>query len=110
MPSYAVQLVFLSILWAESVCRAGSCLHSFIFFFSGFAHYRDVYSFPTRRSSDLPRLRRAAAPHRGGQAHPSRGGGRSEEHTSELQSRVDLVCRRLLEKKNRSQQTRGYFL
>src|SRR5438105_9633879 len=27
---------------------------------------------------------------------------RSEEHTSELQSRVDLVCRLLLEKKNRS--------
>src|SRR6266849_7775389 len=26
--------------------------------------------------------------------------GRSEEHTSELQSRVDLVCRLLLEKKN----------
>src|SRR5438105_12131595 len=29
----------------------------------------------------------------------SRGGFRSEEHTSELQSRVDLVCRLLLEKK-----------
>src|SRR5699024_11465750 len=28
-------------------------------------------------------------------------GGRSEEHTSELQSRFDLVCRLLLEKKNR---------
>src|SRR5438105_6712283 len=28
-----------------------------------------------------------------------RGGRRSEEHTSELQSRVDLVCRLLLEKK-----------
>src|SRR5438105_7081950 len=27
---------------------------------------------------------------------------RSEEHTSELQSRVDLVCRLLLEKKNTS--------
>src|SRR5438105_8980814 len=27
---------------------------------------------------------------------------RSEEHTSELQSRVDLVCRLLLEKKNAS--------
>src|SRR5438105_8074076 len=27
---------------------------------------------------------------------------RSEEHTSELQSRVELVCRLLLEKKNRS--------
>src|SRR5438105_12612284 len=29
------------------------------------------------------------------------GGGRSEEHTSELQSRVDLVCRLLLEKKKK---------
>src|SRR5206468_8424826 len=29
-----------------------------------------------------------------------RSGGRSEEHTSELQSRSDLVCRLLLEKKN----------
>src|SRR5690348_18060918 len=28
------------------------------------------------------------------------GGGRSEEHTSELQSPVHLVCRLLLEKKN----------
>src|SRR2546428_917442 len=28
-----------------------------------------------------------------------RGGSRSEEHTSELQSRSDLVCRLLLEKK-----------
>src|SRR5438105_7163192 len=33
---------------------------------------------------------------------PARGfADRSEEHTSELQSRVDLVCRLLLEKKNR---------
>src|SRR5207249_5077099 len=31
-------------------------------------------------------------------AQPRRG-GRSEEHTSELQSRFDLVCRLLLEKK-----------
>src|SRR5438105_6243821 len=31
---------------------------------------------------------------------------RSEEHTSELQSRVDLVCRLLLEKKNNKQQKR----
>src|SRR5438105_6596893 len=30
-------------------------------------------------------------------------GGRSEEHTSELQSRVDLVCRLLLEKKKKTQ-------
>src|SRR5690625_6096027 len=31
---------------------------------------------------------------------------RSEEHTSELQSRGHLVCRLLLEKKNRTDQTR----
>src|SRR5699024_12103967 len=31
---------------------------------------------------------------------------RSEEHTSELQSRFDLVCRLLLEKKNRPEHTR----
>src|SRR2546421_3679960 len=36
-----------------------------------------------------------AAWHRG----PSGLAGRSEEHTSELQSRSDLVCRLLLEKK-----------
>src|SRR3712207_8636192 len=32
-------------------------------------------------------------------AHPFGDGGRSEEHTSELQSRQYLVCRLLLEKK-----------
>src|SRR5207249_9626170 len=31
--------------------------------------------------------------------------GRSEEHTSELQSRFDLVCRLLLEKKNDTRTT-----
>src|SRR5438105_5671149 len=30
--------------------------------------------------------------------------GRSEEHTSELQSRVDLVCRLLLEKKKKKEE------
>ena len=30
------------------------------------------------------------------------GGDRSEEHTSELQSRSDLVCRLLLEKKKKT--------
>src|SRR4051812_49468264 len=31
-----------------------------------------------------------------------RGGARSEEHTSELQSHVNLVCRLLLEKKKKN--------
>src|SRR2546429_6233756 len=33
--------------------------------------------------------------------HAPRGRQRSEEHTSELQSRLHLVCRLLLEKKNK---------
>src|SRR3712207_8058673 len=37
--------------------------------------------------------------HVGRGAAAARGGGRSEEHTSELQSRQYLVCRLLLEKK-----------
>src|SRR5947207_11650128 len=35
---------------------------------------------------------------------------RSEEHTSELQSHSDLVCRLLLEKKNTDRQTPGLLL
>src|SRR3712207_7673355 len=46
------------------------------------------------------RLRlRAAALHRSG--GPTGAGRRSEEHTSELQSRQYLVCRLLLEKKKK---------
>src|SRR5438132_2015069 len=44
---------------------------------------------PTPRSSRTRRCR-----------FSSSGCGRSEEHTSELQSHSDLVCRLLLEKKN----------
>src|SRR6185312_17481862 len=33
--------------------------------------------------------------------HPADGARRSEEHTSELQSRSDLVCRLLLEKQKK---------
>src|SRR5438105_10296651 len=34
---------------------------------------------------------------------------RSEEHTSELQSRVELVCRLLLEKKNNKNKSHGEY-
>src|SRR5438105_9564209 len=44
------------------------------------------------------RVKTGGPPIRSGQ---SRNTGRSEEHTSELQSRVDLVCRLLLEKKKK---------
>src|SRR2546422_7533803 len=46
---------------------------------------------PLPRDAGGPRLRRA----------PAAPAGRSEEHTSELQSRLHLVCRLLLEKKKK---------
>src|SRR5438105_9263565 len=60
-----------------------------------------------RRPRTLRRSQRDAAT--GAGARGQSGGialmtavaGRSEEHTSELQSRVDLVCRLLLEKKKK---------
>src|SRR5699024_12657827 len=66
------------------------------------------------RPADPPRELPLPSPRRrGGEAHRfadrsrKRGGrrdphARSEEHTSELQSRFDLVCRLLLEKKKSS--------
>src|SRR5207244_4875033 len=42
------------------------------------------------------------APPRGHRARHGRHGHRSEEHTSELQSPDHLVCRLLLEKKNKT--------
>src|SRR3712207_8792333 len=50
---------------------------------------------PHPRRLASARSRRPAAPRR----DPRRHGHRSEEHTSELQSRQYLVCRLLLEKK-----------
>src|SRR5438105_4537277 len=47
-----------------------------------------------RLSDRITVLRRGRSP-----IHRPRRRTRSEEHTSELQSRVDLVCRLLLEKK-----------
>src|SRR5690348_17456520 len=65
------------------------------------------------RSRGHPRLRHGRGAHRGGrhrrhhERHPEAAEDerrehvpRSEEHTSELQSPVHLVCRLLLEKKN----------
>src|SRR5207248_10599816 len=66
------------------------------------ATHVDLHSFPTRRSSDLARdlLERHRADRRAAHQAVRRGArARSEEHTSELQSPYDVVCRLLLEKK-----------
>src|SRR3712207_7956046 len=51
-----------------------------------------------REALRLPRVRPALQP--ASQAHAPPADTRSEEHTSELQSRQYLVCRLLLEQKN----------
>src|SRR5207247_4997419 len=97
--------------------HVSSLLLSFLFYC--YAAPRDLHSFPTRRSSDLRASRavveashpdssqftpfasgppKASVPNRTFSGYHS---SRSEEHTSELQSRVDLVCRLLLEKKKK---------
>src|SRR5439155_13881383 len=89
--------------------------------FHSLCHHRALHSFPTRRSSDLARhsavtaiagafawllafssvvmSRAAKLPRALRRSRPSATRRRSEEHTSELQSRGHLVCRLLLEKK-----------
>src|SRR5438270_5559125 len=85
-----------------------SSSHSLTVFFYAHGDHRHLHSFPTRRSSDLEptsrsrRSGRRCCPSRTG-ASPARARWartRSEEHTSELQSQSNLVCRLLLEKKN----------
>src|SRR5438874_10550983 len=83
----------------------------FYFYCSG--DHPDLHSFPTRRSSDLGNasttltVTTSATLSRYGLLMPDLIGirRRSEEHTSELQSRRDLVCRLLLEKKDRDGHT-----
>src|SRR5437660_3717073 len=82
-------------------------LVNLIIFFSCYGDHWDLHSFPTRRSSDLVVVGgRITAVGKGLPAPvgalvvDGKGRHRSEEHTSELQSRGHLVCRLLLEKKN----------
>src|SRR5438270_1038247 len=77
-------------------------LYFFLSTWSG--DHRDLHSFPTRRSSDLSRRRsRGRGSRRAADSAVPRNllrdANRSEEHTSELQSQSNLVCRLLLEKK-----------
>src|SRR5437764_2079935 len=87
-----------------------------LFSFSQASNHRDLPSFPTRRSSDLSARTwwtssATTASRRESSISTTRlitpparsRASRSEEHTSELQSPMYLVCRLLLEKKNEQQ-------
>src|SRR5260370_38690054 len=75
-----------------------------LFFFFNDPATPEFSPLPTRRSSDLSGMETLLLRLRGHRAHRVAGallreGDRSEEHTSELQSHLNLVCRLLLEKK-----------
>src|SRR2546428_8249644 len=62
--------------------------------------YTTLFRPPRPPRPGRPTSSRTPGPPRSGR--PRSRGRRSEEHTSELQSRSDLVCRLLLEKKNKN--------
>src|SRR6266536_6685840 len=80
-----------------------------LFFFFNDTATTEIYTLSLHDA--LPICARAVSTHgprrtlptsrRSTRSAPAAGSRRSEEHTSELQSRVDLVCRLLLEKKKK---------
>src|SRR5438093_5651653 len=99
------------------ICMLIICVMVFLFFILLNGVHRVLHSFPTRRSSDLSETGCGTLVvqtssintfgYSSGHADVHRthwSNQRSEEHTSELQSLTNLVCRLLLEKK-RQQQT-----
>src|SRR2546422_6668604 len=66
---------------------------------------------PVRRGAHLrPPARRRGSRAAGSDVRGDGGRRRSEEHTSELQSRLHLVCRLLLEKKKKKIHRQRYTL
>src|SRR6266581_7066305 len=91
-------------MWASRRCRSSSGSSGYIYFLLVF--FLMIRRPPRSTLFPYTTLFRAA-PHRLTRVIRSQGSGRrrarcgrSEEHTSELQSPVHLVCRLLLEKKN----------
>src|SRR5438874_10136653 len=77
--------------WSSDVCSSDLERGRYIEYLFAFTYYKrlqDYYGKPLISSGCFSMYRTDIL-------------GRSEEHTSELQSRRDLVCRLLLEKKNK---------
>src|SRR5690349_24150046 len=70
--------------------------------------YTTLFRSRRRRKRDHHRQRRLERRHARVARPVRKNSGRSEEHTSELQSRRDLVCRLLLEKKKKKKKKTVY--
>src|SRR5690349_24995162 len=97
----------MSILRRSLCLRVHSLLLVFLFFFFNDTATTEIYTFPYTtlfRSRQIVQALVDVADRFGRKVHGDHraiAGSRSEEHTSELQSRRDLVCRLLLEKKKK---------
>src|SRR5450432_724858 len=90
----------LSGLTTPVACTAG-CL--ILFFFFNDTATTEIYTLSLHDALPISvSIARAGSSITGPTSVDSRPGSRSEEHTSELQSRSDLVCRLLLEKKKQT--------
>src|SRR5690349_23149559 len=95
----------LLLVSCRAACGPRCCVSFFFFLMIRRPPRSTLFPYTTLFRSRRPGHRRRRAGHRGDRprpvparpGHPRRP--RSEEHTSELQSRRDLVCRLLLEKK-----------
>src|SRR6266704_3837571 len=85
-----------SFLSSIIICPFLSCSFYFFFFFNDTAT-TEIYTLSLHDALPISHRHRVTAHDDGHLA--GRELDRSEEHTSELQSRFDLVCRLLLEKK-----------
>src|SRR6476620_12559452 len=79
----------------------------FLVFFLSFFFFNDtatteIYTLSLHDALPIGRPHQRREPAGGGDDLPPLLAARSEEHTSELQSRQDLVCRLLLEKKQKN--------
>src|SRR6266511_6287325 len=86
--------------------HAQPLLHCFFFFFFNDTATTEIYTLSLHDALPIWPCHRPGAQQRSYDAHvrpssamPARAVSRSEEHTSELQSRENLVCRLLLQKK-----------
>src|SRR6266536_3144319 len=77
-----------------------SIINSIFFFFFNDTATTEIYTLSLHDALPICAAARARA-RQPDPDEPRHRPRRSEEHTSELQSRVDLVCRLLLEKKNK---------
>src|SRR2546428_641705 len=82
-------------------------VHMFFFFFFNDTATTEIYTLSLHDALPICHLLGRLSHRLPGRRLGDRGGHRhrSEEHTSELQSRSDLVCRLLLEKKKRSRRS-----